>query len=272
MRRSVLFIGSLTVAAAAASTAIAGDSVNIVIVNENGVGSSAQAQPYVDSLVAVTAKENGWASAEGKYFRSRGDAASYIGSKSPHYGIMSLGAFLGLRSANGLEVVGKTELSGASGREYHLISKTQSGLAGCKGKTLATNHDGDSRFVDNVVSGGTFKLSDFTLVSTTRPVQTIKKVVNGDAECALIDDAQYAELSHIDGTTGIKSVWKSNMLPAMPVVAFPSASAAEKSKFQASLPKICSGEGKESCRQVGIQALSTAGAADYAAVVAAYGK
>jgi hypothetical protein len=169
-------------------------------------------------------------------------------------------------------VVGQVSVSRAGGQQYHIVSKTASDLAGCKGKPLASDHADDPKFIEKVVAKGAFKLGDFTLVSTTRPLQTIKKVANGDAACALIDDAQLSELSRIDGAAGIKSVWSSDKLPPMVVVAFPSAPAAERTSFQASLGKLCNGEGKATCGEVGILSMKSASPQDYSAVVSAYEK
>ncbi len=271
-RRALCLAAAVPCFALAAGPAQAGDTVHVLVIKEQGVGSAAQAQPYVDKLVAAAAKVNGWAAAVGKYATTREAAETVIHGDDPHYGIMSLGAFLGLRGKHQLEVLGKAEVTTAGGREYHIVSKTATDLAGCKGKPLASNHAGDVRFLEKVVARGGFALTDFTLVVTTRPVQTIKKVISGEAECALIDDAQYAELAKIEGGAALKSVWKSDKLPGMVVVAFPSAPAAERSAFKNSLARVCSGEGKAACGEAGIKDLSAAGATDYQAVVTAYGK
>lgn len=246
--------------------------VHVLIIKEQGVGSAAQAQPYVDKLVTTAGKVNGWAGAVGKYATTREAAETVIHGDDPHFGIMSLGAFLGLRGKHKLEVLGKAEVTTAGGRQYHLVSGTATDLAGCKGKTLASNHAGDVRFVEKVVARGGFALTDFTLVPTTRPVQTIKKVIGGEAVCALVDDAQLAEMAKIEGGKALKSVWSSDKLPPMVVVAFPSAPAAERTAFKGSLGRICSGEGKAACGEVGIKELSAAGDSDYQTVVTAYGK
>src|SRR6185295_9998555 len=115
----------------------------------------------------------------------------------------------------------------AGGRRYYLISKTAHDLGGCKGKTLATDHADDRRFIDAIVFDGDAKLADFTLVETQRPLQTIKAVVTDAAVCALIDDAQKEQLDHLEGKEGVSSRWESDELPPMPVVAFPNAPAAE---------------------------------------------
>jgi hypothetical protein len=253
-------------------SAEADGAIGVLVLKEHGVGSAAQAQPYVDKFIGLAAKHSGWGEAKGQYHTSRSSAETYIQSQKPQFGILSLAAFLALKSKHNLEVVGQVGASRAGGLQYHLVSKTESDLAGCKGKSLATDHADDIKFIDNVVSGGKFKVADFTLVTTQRPLQTIKKVSSGAAACALIDDAQLAELSHLEGAEGVKSVWKSEKLPPMAVVAFPTASAAQRKAFQASLGKICGDEGKSTCAEVGIQALKSASASDYAAVTAAYTK
>lgn len=272
VRSALVSLGVAALVGLAPRSAEADGAIGVLVLKEHGVGSAAQAQPYVDKFIGMAAKHSGWAEAKGQYHTSRSSAETYIQSQKPQFGILSLAAFLALKSKHNLEVVGQVGASRAGGLQYHLVSKSESDLAGCKGKSLATDHADDTKFIENVVSGGKFKLADFTLVTTQRPLQTIKKVSSGAAACALIDDAQLAELSHLEGAEGIKSVWKSDKLPPMAVVAFPAASATQRKAFQASLGKICEGEGKSTCAEVGIQALKSASASDYAAVTAAYSK
>ncbi|MCC6557328.1 MAG: PhnD/SsuA/transferrin family substrate-binding protein [Polyangiaceae bacterium] len=249
-----------------------GEAVGVLVVKEHGVGSAAQAQPYVDRFVALTAKQNGWAGAKGDYQTTRAGAEKVIADRKPRYGIFSLAAFLGLQAKHKLEPIGQVTAARAGGQQYHVISKTAADLAGCKGKRLASDHADDARFLENVVGAGKLKLADFTLVATTRPIQTIKKVIVGEADCALIDDAQLAELGHLEGAADVKAVWASEKLPPMVVAAFPSAPAAEKKALQQSLPKLCEGEGKGVCAEVGLQSIKSASATDFQALIAAYGK
>jgi hypothetical protein len=242
----------------AALDARAGEKVHLLVFMEHGVGTAAQAQPYVDKLVDAAKKENGWDGAEGKYVTKRKQADEYISANSPKFGIYSLSAFLHDRKGKGLAVVGVAEVETAGGRKFHIVSKSAGDLAGCKGKKLASSHLSDKKFIDKVVADGAFTEADFELVKTKRPVEPIKKVIKDEATCALIDDAQYAELSHIDGASGIKSVWSSQNLPPMAVVAFSSAGDAERAKFKASLGKLCAGAGQDTCDKVGIKSLRAA--------------
>ena len=140
-----LLVGFLTVFVSLAwsSHSDAGRTYRILVFKENGIGSASSAQPYVDKLVALAAKANQWSAGEGKYVTRRSRAKDYIDDKKPEFGILSLGPFLAFRSPHSLEVVGVAEVARAGGRQYHLVSKSASSLAGCKGKKVASNHADD---------------------------------------------------------------------------------------------------------------------------------
>ncbi len=247
------------------------DQVAILVLREAGAGSTAQAQPFVDRLMGILAKLNGWPAVLGRYENRRARAEEFIRQKAPHYAILSLPAFLEFRTRYQLEVVGQVDVERAGGRRYHLVSKSASDLAGCKGKRLATDQ-ADPRFIDRVASGGQFKLSDFQLVATRRSLQTLQKVVSGEADCALVDDEQLLEVGKLEGARQVRAVWSGAKLPPMPVVAFPTASAGERASLQRHLPEVCQGAGKDVCAEVGMRSLKSAGSGDYANIVAAYGQ
>jgi hypothetical protein len=246
--------------------------ISILVLKEHGVGSPTLAQPYVDRFVTLAAKENGWETARGQYLSSRTAAESFVKANGPHYGILSLPAFLALREPYRLQVLGRVASALAGGEQYFVVSKTAPDLAGCKGETLASDHTDDAKFVERVVARSAFKLSDFTVLQNQRPLQSVKQVLTGEAVCALIDDAQLAELNHLEGADTVRVVWSSKKLPPMAVVAFPAAPAPERKTFREKLGDVCADEGQTVCAEVGIHALEAAGANDYAEVVSAYGR
>lgn len=256
----------------AVATSQAGVDVKLVVLKEHGVGTASQAQPFVDKFVQIAQKKNGWTSGKGTYFTERKAAETAMDADKPQFAILSLAAFLAMKEPRKLEVIGQVAVSRAGGQEYHLVSKTAKDLAGCKGEKLATDHADDTKFLDRVVSGGNWKLSDFKLEATKRPLQGMKMVVKDEAKCALIDDAQYAELASIEGGKDLKSVWKSAKLPPMAVVALPSADKATKDSFKSSLAGLCDGDGKTACGEIGIQSLKAANDDAYAQILAAYKK
>lgn len=260
---------SLSVVAPAAA---ADDPVRVLVLRENGAGSASTAQSYLDTLMAQVGRVNGWSDVKGTYHTKRAAAKSFIEDTHPQFGMLSLGAFLALRGANNLQVIGQTEVEGGGGIQYYVISKHHADLAGCKGKTLASNHAGDAPFIEKVVAKGAFTLSEFTLVTTTRPVQTLKSVLKDEAECALVDDAQMAELRSLEGEAEVHPVWFSAQLPPMPVVAFGSAPASMVDAFKGSLASVCTGEGAKACAAAGIKTLKAVEASAYDDVIAAWSK
>jgi hypothetical protein len=236
------------------------------------VGGSAQAQAYLDKLLAVAAKRNGWESASGSYFTDRARAMAYLDQERPHFGILSLGAFLALRASRRLFVIGEVSVSAPGGRQYFMVSKSAPALAACKGQKLASDHLAEARFIDKVVAAGAFRTTDFQAVETRRPVQTLKEVIRDRATCALIDDAQLEAARNVEGGDLLKVVWKSEKLPDLPVVAFETAGAKRAERFKRSLGELCQGEGAEACRSVGIVSLRPSSGSSYAAIEAAYSR
>jgi hypothetical protein len=257
---------------AVAPSAYAAEDVKILVLKERGVGTSTQAQPFVDKLVEIAKKKLGWAAAKGSYFTERKAAEAYMESNKPQFGILSLAAYLALKDSRKLDTIGQVNVSRAGGQQYFLVSKSGSDAGACKGEKLSTDHADDVKFVERIVFGGTMKLSDFKLDATKRPLQGIKAVIKGDSKCALIDDAQWNEVKNVEGGKELKQVWSSAKLPPLAVVALPSASDKMKKDFKNALDKICVDDGKTVCKEIGIESMKPASDQDYAQILAAYKK
>lgn len=255
-------------------TANAGDarSVKLLVLKEHGVGSAAQAQPYVDKLMAVAQKKQGWTTAKGSYFTERGAASAAIDAEKPQFGILSLAAYLAMKEPRQLETIGQVVVARAGGQQYFLVTKTAQDLAGCKSQKLATDHADDKKFVERVVFAGGLKLADFSLIETKRPLQGLKMVIKDEAVCALIDEAQLAEMRSVDGGAALKSVWSSAKLPPMAVVSFTGTDRGIRDGFKSGLAGLCEGDGKAACGEIGIQSLKPVGEDAYAQILAAYNK
>lgn len=242
-----------------------------VVLREHASGSAVRAQPFLDQLLGVVAKKNGWPVVSGRYFSERGPALDFIRTQEPQFGIFSLEAFLEFRGPHQLSVVGEVVAPRAGGLQYYLVSKQAKDLSACKNQRLTTTFSTSTRFVERVVARGAFKLGDFRVIEARRPLQPLKSVLRGEADCALIDDAQLDATRHIENGSQLKPIWQSAKLPGMAVVAFPKADAVSVSRFKASLPGLCP-SAKEACTSVGIERLQPATDSNYRAVISAYSK
>jgi len=261
----------LCIASALPEHAVADSEHVFVVLREHGSGSAARAQPYLDQLLGAVAKSSGWSQASGRYFGDRPAALEFIRAQQPQFGILSLQAYLALRSPHKLSVVGEVVAPKAGGLQYHLVSAKASDLAGCRGQKLATTFGSDTTFVERVVARGAFKWADFEIVAAQRPLQPLKQVSRGEAHCALIDDAQLEAAKHIEEGSQLKSVWQSAKLPGMAVVGFPTADAASIKALKAALPGVCA-KADGACASVGIEQLRPSTDASYQSVVDAYSK
>lgn len=242
-----------------------------VVLREYGTGTPSRAQPYLDQLLAVVAKQNQWPKVSGRYFAERPAALDYVQKERPDFGIFSLSAFLSLKSSLGLSVVGEVISPKAGGTRYYVVSKHANALDGCKSHPLATTFGADAPFIERVVGRGAFKLGDFTLLGAHRPLEPLKQVLRDEAECALIDDAQLEAAHHIEQGSELKPVWQSAELPGMAVVSFARADATAVASFKRTLGGLCS-SAAEACTTVGIQQIKPAGDERYRAVLDAYAK
>jgi hypothetical protein len=270
VKRPTLLVGAVLVLLGLAAPAPA-EQIGVLVLKEHGVGSPTLAQPYVDKFVGMAAKLNGWDGARGLYVTTRPAAEAFIQSDAPHYGIFSLAALLALRQKHALAIIGRVGSRLVGGQQYFVVSKEATDLAGCKGGKLASDHTDDPRFVEKIVARGAFTLGDFQIVQNQRPLQSTKQLLAGEVRCALIDDAQRAELPHLEGGGDVHVVWESVRLPALTLAAFPTAPEAERKKFRDSLRTVCEGEGRSACAEVGVSSLEAATPKDYADLVALYG-
>lgn len=267
--RRVMLVGFLFTLAVDGSTQ-ADDPVGVLFVREKGVGSAAQAQPYADQLGTLIAAKMRWSAVKIRYDTMREGALRSVPELKPRYAFLTPRTFLALRQDQRLEAIGRIEGWRAGGNHYHLVAKAGQTLESCKGKTLVSHHADDVRFVDNVVFGAAAKLSEFKLVSASRPIQVLKKVIANEAECALIDDGQLAELSRLEGGADIRPVWSSAELPSLIVAAFPSAPAADRKSFIDMLSALPQADGQEACKAMDIKQVRAASDADLKDVIEAY--
>jgi len=274
-RAAWLAVGGFAFAAFAAppasSAAPPAPEHKFVVLREHSAGTPSRAQPYLDQLLAVVGKQNQWPKVTGLYFAERQPALDFIAKEKPDFGIFSLSAFVSLKGTLSLGVVGEVLAPKAGGRQYFLLSKSAHDVEGCKAHKLSTIFGADAKFMDRVVARGAFKLADMTLVEAHRPLEPLKQVLRGEADCALVDDAELEAARHIEQGDELKPVWQSAELPGMAVVAFPRADAAAVAGFKKTLPSLCSAA-HESCASVGIDSLKPAGDDRYRAVLDAYGK
>lgn len=250
------------------------------IAEHAGAGANAQnAQPYIDQFLRLVESMVGWPanSAQGFWVDDEKAAEQAIAEHKPGFGMLDPEVYFALRSKYPMqpiaEVRGKTFNKG----HYSLVVKNPAykslvDLEG-KGKKLISNHLSSVIYVNKIAFGGKVDLAQaFTLEKTAQPSKPIKAVARGQADVALIDDEQLAQMKEL--APELKVIWTSPPLPPTPVVAFTKLSKpADRAAFAKVLPKLCaSAKGKAICESMFIDTFVPVDKAIYTAATKRYDK
>jgi ABC-type phosphate/phosphonate transport system substrate-binding protein len=282
MRRAFVctIFASLVMAAAPAAWAGAKD---FVIYTPGMGGTAQQAKPYLETFFRQLESSIGWpkGSARGEYFEDQKEAVAYIEKSKPGFGLLSPGLYLELacNRANAPDllaaVVGVT--NAASSGRFHVVVKdgpTKS-LEELKGKRLTSNHLQNRAFVSRVVFAGKIDADKFfQLKETNSPIKPFKDVDRGEADAALVDDAQLAHMKELPFGKELRVVYSSEPLPPFPVVYFPKvAKPAERDAMKRALLGMCaSGGGAQVCKSLQITKFETLDPGAYRPAVQQYCK
>jgi ABC-type phosphate/phosphonate transport system substrate-binding protein len=226
------------------------------IAEHAGAGANAQnAQPYIDQFLRITEQMTGWPanSAKGEWVDDQKAAEKAIAERKPGFAIMDPEVFLELRKKEALEPIAEVKGQTFNKGHYSLVVKDPAlkTLADLKGKKVISNHLASPKYVSKVAFGGKVDVDkEFTLVKTAQPSKPLKAVARGEADAALIDDEQLAQMKEI--APDLKVIWTSPALPPTPVVAFTKNSTpADRAAFAKALPKMCNdAKGKPVCESM----------------------
>jgi hypothetical protein len=231
-------------------------------------------QSSTQKFVTFVAKQMRWKATTGTFLTQREDADAYIAAEKPKFGFIQLPAFIAFRAKYKLTAIATMKSPNLDGTAYHLVSNTRKNADGCKGQLVASTHFVDPRFMDKVVAKGAWASSDFTVLSDDRDgLETVRKLLNKKVACSLLDEREFSGLRGISDGDTLKEIWKSEMMPFLVVVAFPSASAAERKAFAAKLATLCDGKaGKEGCALMTVGELTLDPDKALAPLIEAYGE
>lgn len=260
MRRTCLVLLLVVASAVLPRAAVAGE--KDFVIYAPGFGASAsQAKPYLDKFSALLDKRLGW-KAPGAALAFLDDAkavADYIEKQKPGYGLLPPSFYLDLACRKVpmtplAAVVGLSSTSSSSGR-YHVVVKEggAADLSALKGKVLASNHLQDKRFVSQVVFAGKLDAEkDFVLKPTNSPIAPFRWVDQGQADAALVDDAQLAHMKKLPFGQSLKAVFSSDELPPFPIVSFDKVTKApDRAALKKAITEMCaSDDGQPICKEM----------------------
>ncbi len=278
--RRTLCLSVALVALAATAPAFAGPH-DFVVQHAGAGGGAEEAAPYLATLLRYAEKTLGWTpdSATGQFFVDAKEAAEYIDSKKPGYGMLDPETYCDLQSKHQLAVIASVQ--GAKGGVAHLYvvvkDPAYKSLADIKGKKLVSNHLQSPRYLSRVAFEGKVDVATyFDAQLTSSPLRGLKAVDRGEAAATLLDDDQLASAKSLPFGSSLRVIYKSPALVPMPVVAFgANGTADDKKAFAKMLLSMCSPvnlKGNEVCSALQINKFVAPDLAAYEAALKRYSK
>lgn len=263
--------------ALAAHAALAGG-IELVVVRPGGPSPSDEAQANVNQMMKQIAAAAGWpaASASAAYFNREDEAIRYIQAHKPAFALVTPGIYLKYRAKLGLAPVTKLVMSNSSTTKFYVIAKKggAASLADLKGKTLAGASLYEPDFVQRIVFENALTLGKDAAVRAMSGLPALKALRAGEVGAVVLDQKEYDSLGGLPYASEFATIFTSNPIPITGIMAVgKNATAAQIDALGKACANFCASDaGKGVCDTFDITGFAPASAADYADMVARYGK
>jgi ABC-type phosphate/phosphonate transport system substrate-binding protein len=222
-------------------------------------GDAETAQPYIDRFNAQLEKNAGWpkGSLKGRFLPSKKEAISYIEAQKPGFGVLDPWLYFELRKQHKLEPLIQVEGQDLNSPVLHVIVKDPAikSLDDLKGKRLWTTLAESPQYLGQVVLDGKEPADKrYSLKQVGAAMKAARAVLRGEADAAIVDDAQLEAAKKIEGGAALRTIYTSKPQPPVVVVQFQgTATPADKEPLVKTMLKVCgTPEGEPVCKEMHI--------------------
>ncbi len=239
-------------------------------------GTTSQAQPYIDKMLRHL--EGKLALAQGTMtgtYLPDGDKSvkMLIGSK-PDLALVGPSILAGNHKAMGMKVIARVEINGRGQETYSVITAKggPSSLADLVGKTVSGAVVHDEKYVHNVLLDRKLAVGDLTLISQKRPLKSLRDVVRGKVDAAIVDRSVVDHMSELEFAGDLQIIYTSVPVPA-PAVVVMGEGKFHAAKLKSVLVGLCKrADGKDLCKTLTITSINPASDADYKSLYKRYNR
>ncbi|HMU40708.1 MAG TPA: PhnD/SsuA/transferrin family substrate-binding protein [Pseudomonadota bacterium] len=230
-------------------------------------GDATAAKPYVDRFARHLETALGLAekSANGAFFVSRKEALVAIEQQKPGWAVVEPSLYFELRKQHKVAVLAQVASSDLNTPQIVVVAKDPAfrTLADLNGKRVFTQLADAGKYLSNVVLDGKGAAETrFQLKPVGAIMKGVRAVLRGDADAMLLDPEQLVEAKKLEGGDALRTVYTSEALPGLLVVAFPSLPLADQKKLGQTLLGLCqTPTGGPVCKEMRIQKFEQANAA-----------
>ncbi len=271
-------ISFMAVIQACPAAALEAGTLRFAIVFPGGPSAGGEGQKMIGQFLDHLAGKAGLSRKmiEGRYFTDTAQAARYVSEGKGAYVLGPTSFFLANRSALKLKPLALMSIDGKDSGCYYVVVKKgkYDVLAALKGKVLSGNvlYE-DARFLDSVVFGGRLSCAKyFNCKPTLRPLSALRQLGEGKIDAVILNEMQYASLSKMRMSDDIMAVYISEPVPTLGLMAAESPAAAKvEGRVLDAAEAMCGlDEGRDVCRNFGIQRFVRTDAGRLNEVIARY--
>ena len=224
-------------------------------------------KPYLDVFIGYLAKKLGWSpgSYETRFEGSPEGGRRFMEERRPAYAALSLDLYLDLEQRNNLKPMILARAKDMPAERYRILVKKgrYQALQDLKGKILAGDQAGETKFVSRVILAGKLDAASyFELQPTPRPLRAIRQVARGQIDAVLVNSLQYESLKKLPLLEQLQVVFESDSMPNLGLAYAEGRAKPEDIKrlTQALINMCADPEGKNLCADFGIEGFEPASA------------
>lgn len=258
MRKTyLLLIASLLVSVAAKA---APNPEMIVVCYPGGSVNIKDANGAMSSMLRVVERVGEWQenSFNSLFTTKTDECRKQIAEKNPRFAITSLGLYLELRSQHNWLPVVQPKIKGHTSERYRVLvqkGKYRS-LDELRGKTLGGTVLEEPDFIGRIVFAGKYDPASFFVLKTSnQAIRALRSLDKGELDAVILNEQQFAGLGSLQLTSVLETIFTSEEIPAMGVVANEtSTTPEERARFSKALEGMCADtEGKKLCDLFGVE-------------------
>jgi hypothetical protein len=265
--------------AAAISHVYAATPSPVVVCYPGGPVSEEDANKAMSAMLSVVERVGGWpANTFSSAFSSDLQGCkTLLDEKKPAFAITSLGIFLGQRDNLHLEPIVQPKMRGETSEQFHLVvvKGAFSNLEGLKGKNVGGSVFDEAEFIRKIVFAGKIDPEkQFVLKPTKQAIRALRALDKGELDAVLLNGQQFAALGSLPLTHPVESVFTSEPIPLMGLVANQEQSSPEdRQRFAKALAGMCADpDGKKLCELFSIDSFVPASMSAIGPAITLWGK
>lgn len=272
MRKTYLIILAGLLAAFIANAAA--DTETIVVCYPGGSVNAKDANAAMSSMLRVVERVGQWQenSFNSVFLTKSEDCKQQIADYHPKFAITSLGLYLELHDQYKLVPVVQPKIKGLTSERYRVMVQKDKykSLDELKGKTLGGTVLEEPAFVGKIVFAGKYNLAGFfELKPSNQAIRALRSLNKGELDAVILNEQQFSGLGALQMDVPLESVFTSEEIPLMGVVANGvTTTAEERARFGKALETMCSDtEGKKLCELFGVESFDSVDATHFEPMV-----